>query len=257
MGFPGHWAPNDLLFYQGDQFPKRYKKGAFIAFHGSNNRAPYPQSGYIIAFIPFEAGNPTSAFEIFADGFARVDTIQEVKDAVFRPMGLAEGPNGELYISETEHGAIWKVEYDGNKYKFGESQLAEMEARKLLNHIRTPDIIKDNLEKEIKDLGEFVYTTYCGTCHQKSGEGDDIRFPSLAQTEWVTGDKTRLINIVLKGMEGEIKVDGIPFNEVMPQYSFLSDEQISEVLTYIRSHFGNEAEAVTVAEVSLVRGEAL
>ena len=51
MGLPAHWAPNDLLFYKGNQFPSRYKKGAFIAFHGSTNRAPYPQAGYIVAFI--------------------------------------------------------------------------------------------------------------------------------------------------------------------------------------------------------------
>ena len=257
MGFPGHWAPNDLLFYRGEQFPERYKKGAFIAFHGSTNRAPYPQSGYIIAFIPFANGNPMGTFEIFADGFARVDTIVEVKDAIFRPMGLAEGPNGELYISETEQGAIWKVEFDGEKETFGESQLAEMEARKQLNHIRTPHIENDNLQKEIKGQGELVYTTYCGTCHQKSGEGDGARFPTLAQTDWVTGDKTRLINILLKGMEGEITVNGTSFNNVMPQHSFLSDEQISEVLTYIRSSFGNEADGVSVVEVANVRAGTL
>ena len=64
MGFPGHWAPNDLVFYQGDAFPDRYKNGAFIAFHGSTNRAPYPQSGYFVGFIPFENGEPTGAYEV-------------------------------------------------------------------------------------------------------------------------------------------------------------------------------------------------
>ncbi len=59
IGFPGHWAPNDLHFYTGDQFPDRYKNGAFIAFHGSTNRAPYPQSGYFVCFVPFENGDPT------------------------------------------------------------------------------------------------------------------------------------------------------------------------------------------------------
>ncbi|MEO9891738.1 PQQ-dependent sugar dehydrogenase, partial [Aurantibacter sp.] len=81
IGFPGHWAPNDLLFYQGDQFPERYKNGAFIAFHGSTNRAPYPQSGYIVGFVPFKDGKLSSEFEIFADGFAEVDPIINTKDA--------------------------------------------------------------------------------------------------------------------------------------------------------------------------------
>ena len=70
MGFPGHWAPNDLLFYEGDQFPEHYKHGAFIAFHGSTNRSPYPQAGYFVCFVPFVNGKPTGEWEVFADGFA-------------------------------------------------------------------------------------------------------------------------------------------------------------------------------------------
>ncbi|NNE76358.1 MAG: cytochrome C, partial [Pricia sp.] len=79
IGFPGHWAPNDLLFYQGDQFPERYKNGAFITFHGSTNRAPYPQSGYFVGFVPFKNGEPSGDFEVFADGFAEVDPIVNTK----------------------------------------------------------------------------------------------------------------------------------------------------------------------------------
>ena len=100
MGFPGHWGPNDLLFYQGDQFPARYKNGAFIAFHGSTNRGPYPQAGYFICFVPFKNGKPMGEWEVFADGFAGVDPIVSVSDAVARPMGIAMGPDGSLYITE-------------------------------------------------------------------------------------------------------------------------------------------------------------
>src|SRR5690606_24573600 len=98
MGFPGHWAPNDLLFYRGNQFPDRYRNGAFIAFHGSTNRGPYPQAGYFVAFVPFENGKPSGQFEVFADGFTGVDTIVNTQDAQHRPVGLAEGPDGSLYI---------------------------------------------------------------------------------------------------------------------------------------------------------------
>ena len=51
IGFPGHWAPMDVLFYHGDQFPERYNHGAFVAFHGSTDRSPYPQAGYIVCFV--------------------------------------------------------------------------------------------------------------------------------------------------------------------------------------------------------------
>jgi glucose/arabinose dehydrogenase len=127
LGFPGHWAPNDLVFYTGNQFPDRYKNGAFIAFHGSSNRAPYPQSGYFVAFSPFVNGKCTGEWEVFADGFAQVDPIVSVKDAVYRPMGLSVGPKGSLFIADTEEGKVWKVNYTGDKNDFGEEQLAAME----------------------------------------------------------------------------------------------------------------------------------
>lgn len=253
LGFAGHWAPNDLLFYSGDQFPERYKRGAFVAFHGSTNRAPYPQSGYFIGFIPFEDGKPTGQFEVFADGFAGVDPIVNVSDAVYRPMSLAEGPDGSLYIAETEKGKIWRVMYDGDKAGFGEKQLAEMEKRKNLSHIRTPDKIEDNLEKDMVAGGEKVFNMYCATCHQKDGKGASGRFPPLAGTDWVTGNKDRLINIILNGMQGNIVVNGETYINAMPQHGFLSDQEVANVLTYIRQNFGNEASEVSATEVRRMR----
>ena len=66
VAFPGHWAPNSLLFYTGDQFPERYKNGAFIAFHGSWNRAPLRQGGYFVVFVPVSNGRPSGDWEMFA-----------------------------------------------------------------------------------------------------------------------------------------------------------------------------------------------
>jgi len=253
MGFPGHWAPNDLYFYKGDQYPGRYKQGAFIAFHGSTNRAPYPQSGYIIAFIPFKDNKPTGEWEVFADGFAGVDPIVDVSDAVYRPMGIAEGPDGSLYISETEKGKIWRIMFKGDKDSFGAEDLADMEKRKLASNVRNPDPVNDNLDKGIAVGGEKIFGLYCATCHQKNGKGASGRFPSLVNTDWVTGDKKRLIGVVLKGLEGNIEVNGENFVNAMPQHSFLSDDDVAKVLTYIRSNLGNKASAVEVAEVTAVR----
>lgn len=68
--FPGHWAPNDLVLYDGRQFPAAYRGGVFIAFHGSWNRAPFPQDGYSVVFQPLVNGRSSGRYVIFANGFA-------------------------------------------------------------------------------------------------------------------------------------------------------------------------------------------
>jgi len=114
MGFPGHWAPNAVTFYHGDQFPVRYKGGAFIAFHGSWNRAPFPQQGYKVVFVPFSGNEPMTGFDNFADQFAgEGGDFVSPSDAEYRPCGLAVGPDGSLYISDSVEGRIWKVSYQG------------------------------------------------------------------------------------------------------------------------------------------------
>jgi glucose/arabinose dehydrogenase len=112
IDFPAHWAPNDLEFYTGSQFPQEYQGGAFVAFHGSWNRAPMPQAGYNVAFAPFRGGVPTGEWSVFADGFAGGDLSPRGADA--RPVGLAVGPDGSLYISDSQRGKIWRVLYTGN-----------------------------------------------------------------------------------------------------------------------------------------------
>jgi glucose/arabinose dehydrogenase len=111
-GFPAHWAPNDLLFYTGSQFPEKYRNGVFVAFHGSWNRAPEPQAGYNVAFLPMAGPTEaTGAHEIFADGFAGGEMAPD--QAEHRPGGLAQGPDGALYIASDQSGRIWKVVYTG------------------------------------------------------------------------------------------------------------------------------------------------
>lgn len=253
IGFPGHWAPNDLYFYTGDQFPDHYKNGAFIAFHGSTIRAPYPQAGYFVCFVPFKNGMPSGPWEVFADGFAQRDTIVNTGDAAHRPMGIAMGPDGSLYISDAVKGKIWRIMFKGNKTSFGAGQLAAMEKHKLRTNIKDPDKIKDNLDMGKAVAGEKTYKMYCGSCHQGDGKGDGTRFPPLDGSEWVIGDKRTLIEIMLNGLKGPITVKGTAFDGMMPKHDFLNDAEIAQILTYIRLSFGNNSSAVRENEVTRVR----
>ena len=110
--FPAHWAPNSALFYSGSQFPAKYRNGIFVAFHGSWNRAPLPQAGFKVVFLPLQDYSAaTSQFEGFADGF----TVENPppNTARHRPVGLAQGPDGALYISDDAGGTIWRVTWTG------------------------------------------------------------------------------------------------------------------------------------------------
>ncbi len=107
--FPAHWAPNALRFYEGTMFPERYRGGAFIAWRGSWNRAPLPQDGYRVTFLPFVDGAPVGRAEDFLTGFKGADEIAQPTEAAFRPMGLDVAPDGSLFVGDTEQGRIWRV----------------------------------------------------------------------------------------------------------------------------------------------------
>ncbi|MDP9047094.1 MAG: PQQ-dependent sugar dehydrogenase [Bacteroidota bacterium] len=109
--YPGHFAPDGLLFYTGNQFPAKYKNGAFIAFHGSWNRAPEAQAGYFVVFQPFKNGRPSGQYEVFADGFAGTPEQKASGRAIRRPCGLAQGADGSLYVSDDNRGTIYKITY--------------------------------------------------------------------------------------------------------------------------------------------------
>ncbi|MGI4887392.1 MAG: PQQ-dependent sugar dehydrogenase [Janthinobacterium lividum] len=110
--YPAHMAPNALLFYTGTMFPAKYRNGAFIAFHGSWNRAPEPQMGYFVAFQPFKDGKPNGPYEVFADNFAGTAAKTASGRADHRPCGLAQGPDGSLYVSDDSKGTIFRIVYN-------------------------------------------------------------------------------------------------------------------------------------------------
>lgn len=110
VAFPAHWAPESMVFYADSVFPPEYRGGAFVAFHGSWNRAPLPQSGFNVAFVPFTNGQPAGSYQIFADGF-RGDSTQQLH----RPMGMAIARDGSLIVGDDKGGRIYRIWYRGTE----------------------------------------------------------------------------------------------------------------------------------------------
>jgi len=110
-----------------------------------------------------------------------------------------------------------------------------------------------------KTLGRRVFTRNCVVCHQTTGLGVAGQFPPLAGSEWVLEKdwhgSNHLVKILLKGLQGPVQVKGSTFNNSMPTWALLSDEQISSVLTYIRSEWGNAAPPVPTDYVKKIRAE--
>lgn len=114
VAFPAHWSPMQLAFYTGTQFPEKYRGGAFLAFQGSWNRAPRPQKGYNVVFIPFNtSGLPAGGYEVFADNFTGKAELASPNDAAHRPHGVAVGSDGSLYVTDALHGRIWRILHTG------------------------------------------------------------------------------------------------------------------------------------------------
>lgn len=109
--YPAHWAPNDVLFYTGGQFPDDYQGGVFIAWHGSWNRAPNPQDGYRVTFQAMRNGEVRGEPIDFLTGFSGHDVLARPGDARYRPSGLAIDSAGALYLSDSVRGRIWKITY--------------------------------------------------------------------------------------------------------------------------------------------------
>ena len=113
--------------------------------------------------------------------------------------------------------------------------------------------LKITCRKESITGGEQIYATYCGACHLRDGKGDGSRFPPLDSSEYVLGDKKRLISILLNGLHENITVKGKHYNNLMPSHSFLSDNDMALVLTYIRQNFGNSSSEIKPEEVTALR----
>ncbi|MEP6749868.1 MAG: c-type cytochrome [Bacteroidota bacterium] len=249
--YPAHMAPDGLLFYTGDMFPEKYKNGAFIAFHGSWNRSPEPQAGYFVVFQPFKNGIPDGDWEVFADGFSGSPDSTASGHAVHRPCGLAQGPDGALYVTDDNRGTIFKITYNKKDLDRDKNKPAPNNFRDVPATASSDTVTSAN---NTVAAGKNIYTASCVTCHQPDGRGTGTMIPPLSNTSYVSGDKNKLINVVLKGI-GKEKIDGKDYSNVMPPFPQLTDENIADVLTYVRKNFGNNASAITGDEVKKARNK--
>ena len=255
--FPAHWAPNAMIRYDKTQFPARYRDGVFIAFHGSWDRAPYPQSGYNVVYQPVAGDHAAGPCEIFADGFA--GAVRSPAKAEHRPSGLAVGPDGSLYVSDDIRGRIYRIVYrggsEGGAAKITPCPSATAPAGHAVELAAQPPEgthpdagagpvgklpVPKGAPREMVALGGRIYPGHvsdaaCTGCHGDSAEGTTLA-PALAgkNKKWLWSDGS------YAGIAKTI-TEGVPqpkeFRSPMPPMggAQLSPDQVSALAAYIWS----------------------
>jgi glucose/arabinose dehydrogenase/mono/diheme cytochrome c family protein len=242
--FPAHWAPNDLAIYDGQQFPAPYRGGAFIAFHGSWNRAPSPQGGYNVVFQPLADGKATGSYVVFADGFAGAS--KEPGRAAHRPSGLAVGPDGALYVSDDQRGRIWRIVFRGGTAVTAIAPApAPAGGGTSTAAAGPPEGVHPDAGSQIAALpvpagatpsdvalGSRIYGAgTCAGCHGSDAKGTPLG-PDLTSAKWLWGDGS--VQSIAK-----VITDGVPnpkeFRSPMPPMggTQLSASEVSAVADYI------------------------
>ncbi len=238
--FPAHWAPNDLKIYNGSQFPKAYQGGAFIAFHGSWNRAPGPQAGYNVVFQPLADGKASGDYVVFADGFAGKN--KEPGGAVHRPSGLAVGPDGALFISDDKGGRIWRVTYIGDPNAGIQAAPAPAVEAKTSPEALPPEGIHPEAGLPVPPgatseqiaLGRKIFHgkvagATCAGCHGANGVGTPVG-PDLTSGKWLWGDGSlqSITDAIRKGVPQPQQHPG-----AMPPFGGVPDSDLAAVAAYV------------------------
>jgi glucose/arabinose dehydrogenase/mono/diheme cytochrome c family protein len=208
--FPAHWGPNGMAYYDQKQFPARYRDGVFIAFHGSWDRAPYAQGGYNIVFQSLAANRSSNGCEVFADGFA--GAVKSPEGAVYRPSGVAVGPDGSLYVADDMKGRIYKITYSGPSGATGNAgvtpcpSLTESAGEIMHANSRPPEgtnpdagtaaapslPIPPGATQTMVALGNRIYHgqvagATCAACHGDNATGTPLG-PDMTKSKWLWSD---------------------------------------------------------------------
>jgi glucose/arabinose dehydrogenase len=247
--FPAHWAPNDLLIDNNAHFPAAYRGGAFIAFHGSWNRAPAPQGGYNVVFQPLADGKAAGNYIVFADGFA--GAVKDPGRAAFRPTGLAAGPDGALYIADDVHGRIWRITYKGGPGLSGIAPApAPIVTAASSDNVLPPEGMHPDAGRpepaslpvpagataDQVALGDRIFhgeaaNGTCSGCHGSDARGSSVG-PNLTAGTWIWGDGSlkAITNTITKGVPGPRVYTG-----AMPPLggAELSQSDVAAVAAYV------------------------
>jgi glucose/arabinose dehydrogenase/mono/diheme cytochrome c family protein len=252
--YPAHWAPNGMVRYDKKQFPSRYDNGVFVAFHGSWDRAPYPQGGYNVVFQPLSGTRASGQCEIFADDFA--GGVKSPDGAKHRPSGLAVGPDGALYVSDDVSGRIYRITYVGGAGAGGgitPCPSAASPAGEIENaNAKPPEGVNPDAGKETSGKvavppgataamvaeGEKIFRgqeggATCTGCHGADASGTSIG-PSLISGKWMWSDGS------YAGI-AEIITEGVPepkvYRALMPPMggATLTPEQVNDIAAFLWS----------------------
>jgi glucose/arabinose dehydrogenase/mono/diheme cytochrome c family protein len=254
--FPAHWAPNAMALYDQRQFPAHYRHGVFIAFHGSWDRAPYPQGGYNVVFQALAGDRASGQCEIFADGFA--GPLTSPGQAEHRPSGVAVGPDGSLYVSDDVRGRIYRIVYqggsgaDGSAAKLTSCPGASAPAGNVsADDAKPPEgthpdagtaavtaslPVPAGATRATVTLGDRIYHgqiggATCTGCHGADAKGTPLG-PDLTDTQWLWGDGSyaAIARTITTGVPQPKQ-----YRSPMPPMggAQLTSEQVSAVAAYI------------------------
>jgi mono/diheme cytochrome c family protein len=245
--------------YDQQEFPSRYHDGVFIVFHGSWNRAPYPQGGYNVVFQGLAGDHASGQCEIFADGFA--GAVDSPEKAAHRPSGVAVGPDGSLYVSDDVRGRIYRISYAGGPGGNGANGAAAKvtpcpSPSAPAGNISVADAkppegthpdagaaaatatlpVPEGATKEMVALGDRIYHGQvggagCTGCHGADGTGTTLG-PNLTDTQWLWGDGSlpAITKIIAAGVPQPKQ-----YRSPMPPMggAQLSADQVSAVAAYV------------------------
>lgn len=232
--FPAHWAPNDILIYQGEAFPEPFRGGLFVAFHGSWNRAPDPQGGYNVVFQPMADGRASGDWIVFADGFAGAEKAPG--RAAHRPAGLAQGPDGALYVADDVRGRIWRITWQGPQFSGLEPAPAPQVMVATAGTRTEPLPVPPGSTAEQVALGDRIFHGQvsggtCTGCHGSDGRGTQVG-SDLTSGNWLWGDGSvaAIRATIEKGVPAPRQsIAGMPARGGAP----LSDEDLDAVAAYV------------------------